>query len=93
MDKRPDDDQFPEPNPGPSIERLKTRGVVSALVALLQLVVFRDAVAASRRFLWPPTDPISQWLTFVLISAGSFVVISVLIGTIVGDRLHDRWRA
>ncbi|NUE02376.1 hypothetical protein HUB97_07730 [Halorubraceae archaeon YAN] len=86
-----DDPQFPTPQPGPSADRLKVRFGVSLLVAIAQLLIFWDLVLSSLQFIWPPTEPRTQWVTFILVSVGSFTVISVLIGTLIGDQLYDRW--
>jgi hypothetical protein len=88
-----EDAEFPEPRPGPSWERLRLRAACSAVVAVCQLVVFRDFLAGALPFLWPPMEPITQWLTFIMVSLGSFVVISGLFGTLIADRLYDRYLA
>ena len=85
------DTEFPEPQPGPSWELLRVRLACSAGVAIIQLVVFWDFVIRSLPLLWPPMEPLSQWATFVMISAGSFVVISGLFGTLVADQVYKRY--
>ena len=83
-------DEFPEPQPGPSWPRLRLRLACSGGVALLQLLVFRELVIQSLPFLWPPREPLSQWVSFIMISAGSVIVISGLIGTLIADQLYNR---
>ena len=41
--------------------------------------------------LWPPVGPLSQWASLLMVSAGLFLVISGVIGTLVGDWLYDRY--
>jgi len=85
------DTEFPEPQPGPSWEQLRVRLACSAGVALLQLVVFWEFVIRSLPLLWPPMEPITQWVTFIMISVGSFVVISGLFGTLIADQIYKRY--
>lgn len=87
------DTEFPEPQPGPSGERLRLRAACSAVFAVGQLVVFRDFLVGALPFLWPPMEPTTQWLTFIMVSLGSFVFISGLFGTLLADRLYDRYLA
>ena len=85
--------EFPEPQPGPSWELLRVRLACSAGVAILQLVVFWDFVIRSLPLLRPPMEPLNQWATFLMISVGSFVVISGLFGTLIADQLYKRYLA
>jgi len=85
------DTEFPEPQPGPSWEQLRVRLACSAGVALLQLAVFWEFVIRSLPLLWPPMEPITQWVTFIMISVGSFVVISGLFGTLIADQIYKRY--
>ena len=85
------DTEFPEPQPGPSWEQLRVRLACSVGVAVVQLAVFWEFVIRSLPLLWPPMEPITQWLTFVMISAGSFVVISGLFGTLIADQIYKRY--
>lgn len=87
------DSEFPDPRPGPSWERLRVRAACSAGVAVLQLVVFWEFVVRTVPMLWPPVEPITQWVSFLMVSLGSFVVISGLFGTLLGDQLYDRYVA
>jgi len=41
--------------------------------------------------LWPPVEPLTQWVSFLMVSLGSFVIISGLFGTLLGDQLYDRY--
>ena len=83
--------EFPEPQPGPSWEQLRIRFACSGGVAVMQLVVFWDFIPTLLPFLWPPVEPVTQWLTFLMISAGSFIVISGLFGTLVADQIYKRY--
>jgi len=85
------DSDFPAPRPGPSWERLRVRAACSAGVAVLQLVVFWEFVVRTIPMLWPPVEPITQWVSFLMVSLGSFVVISGLFGTLLGDQLYNRY--
>ena len=86
-----EDTEFPDPQPGPSWEQLRVRLACSAGVAIVQLIVFWEFVIRSLPLLWPPVEPLSQWATFLMISAGSFVVISGLFGTLIADQLYARY--
>jgi len=85
------DSEFPEPQPGPSWEQLRVRLACSAGVAVVQLAVFWEFVIQSLPFLWPPVEPVSQWVSFIMISAGSFVVISGFFGTLIADQIYKRY--
>jgi len=60
-------------------------------VAVVQLAVFWDFVIQSLPFLWPPVEPVTQWVSFIMISAGSFVVISGFFGTLIADQVYNRY--
>jgi len=83
--------EFPEPQPGPSAEQLRIRLACSGGVAVIQIVVFWDFLIQSVPFLWPPIEPVTQWVSFLMVSAGSFVVISGLFGTLVADQIYKRY--
>jgi len=85
------DTEFPEPQPGPSWEQLRIRFLCSAGVAVVQVVVFWEFLVRSLPLLWPPMEPFTQWVTFLMMSAGSFVVISGLFGTLIADQLYKRY--
>ena len=85
------DTEFPEPQPGPSWELLRVRLACSAGVAILQLAIFWEFVIRSLPLLWPPMEPITQWVTFLMISAGSFVVVSGFFGTLIADQIYTRF--
>ena len=83
--------EFPDPHPGPSWERLRVRFACSLGVAVLQVVVFWEFFVGASAFLWPPVEPVSQWVSFLLVSAGSFVFISGLFGTLIADQIYNRY--
>lgn len=85
------DAEFPAPRPGPSWERLRLRFACSMVAALLQVVVFWDFFLGALPFLWPPREPTTQWLSFLMLSLCSFVVVSGLVGTLLADWLYDRY--
>jgi len=85
------DSDFPEPQPGPSWARLRVRFACIGGAALLQLAVFWEFVVDVLPMLWPPVGPLSQWASLLMVSAGLFLVISGVIGTLVGDWLYDRY--
>ena len=85
------DSEFPEPQPGPSWARLRVRFACIGGAALLQLAVFWEFVVSVVPMLWPPVEPLTQWVSLLMVSAGSFVVISGVIGTLVGDQIYDRY--
>lgn len=83
--------EFPEPRPGPEPRRIAARLACTAVASALLLVWQRDLVAATLPLLWPPTDPVSRWASLVLLLAGSFVVLPGVVGSLVADRLYDRY--
>jgi len=85
------DSEFPDPQPGPSWEQLRVRFACSFGVAVLQVVVFWEFFVGATDFLWPPVEPVSQWVSFLLVSAGSFVFISGLFGTLIADQIYKRY--
>ncbi|MFW6320984.1 MAG: hypothetical protein ACOC0Z_03980 [Halohasta sp.] len=85
------DSEFPEPRPGPSVEQLRLRLACTAGVAVVQIVVFWEFLLRSLPLLWPPTEPVTQWVTFLLFWAGSFLVVSGLFGTLIADQLYKRY--
>lgn len=85
------DGEFPEPQPGPSWEQLRIRLACSAGVAVVQIVVFWDFLVGALPFLWPPIEPVTQWVSFLMVSAGSFVFISGLFGTLIADQIYNRY--
>ena len=84
-------DEFPTPQPGPSWARLRVRFACSVVAAVVQLVIFWEFVLGALPFLWPPREPTTQWVSFIMVSLGSFVFLSGLVGTLVGDQLYDRY--
>jgi len=84
-------EEFPDPQPGPPWEQLRIRLACSAGVAVLQVIVFWEFFIGATEFLWPPVEPVSQWVSFMLVSAGSFVFISGLFGTLIADQIYKRY--
>jgi hypothetical protein len=58
---------------------------------VLQLAVFWEFVVRTIPKLWPPVEPLTQWMSLLMVSVGSFVIISGLFGTLLGDQLYDRY--
>ena len=85
------DREFPEPRPGPSWEQLRIRLACSGGVAVFQIIVFWDFLRGAVPFLWPPIEPVTQWVSFLMVSAGSFVVVSGLFGTLIADQIYKRY--
>ena len=84
-------EEFPDPQPGPSWEQLRIRLACSAGIAVLQVVVFWEFFVQASQFVWPPIEPVSQWVSFLLVSAGSFVFVSGLFGTLIADQIYKRY--
>lgn len=87
------DDEFPTPNAGRSRERLLFRVLCTAVVAAVVLAWNYEFLLQLRPLLWPPTDPISRWLGFVLLQVGAHLLLPGLVGSFVADRLYDRYVA
>ncbi|WP_224447306.1 hypothetical protein [Haloprofundus salilacus] len=86
-----DEFEFPEPQPGPSARRLAVRLGCTTLLSLLLVVLFWEFVVQWLPLLWPPTDPLSRWLSIVAVFLGSLFLLPGIVGSVVGDALYDRW--
>lgn len=81
-----------DPDSGSKIahRRLSIRLACSfaALVVLVYLTrgFLDDAIV----LLWPPTEPLGQWITFVLLYAFGYVIVPLMIGSVVADVLLER---
>jgi len=87
-----DDRDWPDPplDRGSDRRRVRYRLAVSAVVAVLTLVVFWEYVVEVLPRLWPAREPLTRWATLVLLQAFGFVLVPLAIGSLVGDWLYDR---
>lgn len=85
------DSEFPEPHPGPSWEQLRLRFACSGGIAVIQIAIFWDFLVGALPFFWPPVEPVTQWVSFLMVSVGSFVIISGLFGTLIADQIYTRY--
>ncbi len=89
-----DDREWPDPPPdrGGDRDRVRYRLAVSAVVAVLVVVLFWEYVVTVVPRLWPPREPLTRWATLILLQLFGFVLIPLAVGSLVGDWLYD-WRA
>ncbi|WP_439025989.1 hypothetical protein [Haloarchaeobius sp. DT45] len=73
------------------IYRVGVRVGCSLVVAAVLVAVFWDYLVVTLPLFWPPQDPFSRWVTFVMLQALGFVFVPLSIGSFVGDRLYDRY--
>ncbi|WP_435317972.1 hypothetical protein [Haloarchaeobius sp. TZWSO28] len=73
------------------IHRVGVRVGCSVVVAAILVAVFWDFLLATLPLFWPPQEPFSRWVTFLMLQALGFVFIPLSIGSFVGDRLYDRY--
>lgn len=86
--------KYPQETEGPSRrELLGIRLACSAVIAGTIVLVFRTPLLEATAFLWPPTDPLSQWSFLVLLHVGGLVVLPLMIGSFLADRLYARYIA
>jgi hypothetical protein len=68
---------------------------VRAGAALLTLAVAlawsADSLVGLAPLLWPPTEPLTRWVTLVFVVALSLLV-PVLVGSLVADAAYRRYR-
>ncbi|WP_435360344.1 hypothetical protein [Haloarchaeobius sp. DFWS5] len=90
-----DDDERSWPDPPQTsdfdVYRVGVRVGCSLVVAVILAAVFWDYLTIVLPALWPPREPLSRWLTFLMLQALGFVFLPLSIGSFVGDVLYDRF--
>ena len=91
-----DGDEWQDPDPSwslvPDVDRhlLALRLSCSVIVFLVLVFVTRGFLAEATGFLWPPTDPLGQWSMLVLLHLFGYVLVPVMVGSLLADRLAPR---
>lgn len=95
-----DDDEWSDPSLGTDSDsnsrigidrqRLAIRLVCSVATLLVLVYLTRGFLAEATVALWPPTDPLTQWTTFVLLHAFGYVIVPLMVGSFIADVLLDR---
>lgn len=78
---------------GVSSSRLRVRIACSIVVFGTLLLFTADYAIAVIDVLWPPGDSLSRWATLVLLQLFGYVLIPLLVGGLIGDRIYDRYLA
>lgn len=83
---------WPDPDPSSGLEprRLRIRLGVAFGVCLGLLVVSRPFLAQALPLLWPPTDPLAQWVSLVLLHLCGYLLVPLMVGSFVADILLER---
>ena len=71
-------------------KRLAIRLACSFVTLLVLVYLTRGFLGEASAALWPPTDPLAQWVTFVLLHAFGYVVVPLMVGSFVADILLER---
>ena len=76
-------------DPEPTIDRnrLAFRLGFSLVIFVIVVALTRSFLAESIPLLWPPTDPLDQWSMLVLLHAFGYVIVPLMIGSVLADRL------
>lgn len=87
-----DSDSGPDSNSRVGIDRqrlaIRLGCSFATLVTLLYLT--RGFLIEATPALWPPTEPLAQWTTLVLLHAFGYVLVPLLVGSFVADVLLER---
>lgn len=70
--------------------RLAVRLTCSFAAFLVLVYLTRGFLAEASDALWPPTDPLGQWATLVLLHAFGYVLLPLMAGSFVADVLAER---
>ena len=76
-----------DPDPPTDRNRLAARLGFSLVTFVIIVVLTRSFLAESLPLLWPPTDPLDQWSMLVLLHAFGYVILPLMIGSVLADRL------
>ncbi|RDI71045.1 hypothetical protein [Halopelagius longus] len=87
------DEEFPTPDPGREPNRLLLRAVCTVVLAAALAAWNYEFLLRLRPLLWPPTDPLSRWVGFVLLQAGAYLLLPAVVGSFAADRLYARYVA
>jgi len=84
--------EWPDPEPTSERERrLKIRLGVGFVAFCLLVVMTRDLLPQALPLLWPPTDPLTQWLSLVFLHLFGYVLVPLMVGSFVTDVLWPRF--
>ncbi|MCU4740096.1 hypothetical protein OB955_03350 [Halobacteria archaeon AArc-m2/3/4] len=83
-------DSDPDSSSSVDRQRLAIRLVCSFATLLVLVYLTRGFLAEATTALWPPTDPLAQWATFVLLHAFGYVIVPLMVGSFVADVLLER---
>ncbi|WP_255169586.1 hypothetical protein [Natrononativus amylolyticus] len=86
------DEEWNDPEPGVGLDRrrLKIRLGCAAVALFVLVVATWSFLVDALPLLWPPTEPLAQWSTLVLLSAFGYVLVPLMIGSLVADVLLER---
>lgn len=87
------DDEFPTPDAGRARDKLLLRAACTVAVAAALLAWNYEFLLRLRPLLWPPTDPLSRWVGFVLLQAGAHLLLPAVVGSFAADRIYARYVA
>ncbi len=83
--------EWPDPDPRDErSRRLKIRLSVAFVAFLGLLFMSRDFLPHALPMLWPPTDPLAQWVSLVFLHLFGYVLVPLVIGSFVADILLER---
>jgi hypothetical protein len=84
------DPDWPDPAPRIASGRVRYRAATTLLLSLALVAWFHDYLLALAPRLWPPSDPLSRWVTLLLLQLLGFVMLPMVVGVPLADRLYDR---
>ncbi len=88
------DEEWPDPDRDDGVDprQLAVRLACSFVAFLVLAFLTRDFLVDVVPMLWPPTEPLGQWSTLVLLQAFGYVLVPLMIGSFVADVLLARVR-
>lgn len=85
-----DDAAWPDPTAATDRRRLALRLAVSLLAFIVLAFATRGYLLEAVTMLWPPSDPLSRWVTFLLLQAFGYLLVPLMIGSLVADVVLER---
>jgi len=83
------DPNWPDPPTRIASGRLRYRATATISLSLALAVTFHDSLLALAPLLWPPNDPLSRWFTLLLLQLLGFIMLPMVVGVPLADRLYD----